>query len=325
MAKKKVNVKFLIGLTAVVGGLALALFAGGVWYLARTSSAGFQHRAKVAEEQGRYPEAANFLANAAGKDPNNRELFMRAGEMYERCVSIDPVYLGRADAQYRRVLEIDPTYQPAVQKLMDEMVARLHDGAAGTDFYTALKKLSEQAVSSDRNNPRYQIYTRVASLLQWMFAASFSRPDAATEKQIQELAKLAEDNPDIADGAFYLSQAQMAIARNLRSDGDTDGFHKLLDAIQGRYKAAVAARPQNPEVHWRAVLVYSVLHDSDDRADHQDEDVKLLKAALETAMATVKPTDHVYGDVPEIALSEAEYLAPPVAGVSVCGGTAIGP
>ena len=297
MAKKKVNVKFLVALTAVVGGLAVALAGLSMWYLHRTSSKYYIERAAEAEKEGKLPAAANFLSVAASKDANNKELYMKAGEMFERCVSLDPVFLGKADGQYRRILELDPGYQPAMTRLMDEMVARLHDGASGPEFYTELKKLAEQGIFGDRNNPRYQIYTRVASLLQWMYTSTSSGADAATRKQIEELGALAEKNPDIADGGYYLSQAQIKMARDLQGGGDTGQFHSLLDEVGARHKSASAARPKNPEVQWRAAQVFAQLHDADDRGDHKAQYLDMMKGAVSAALSAVKPGDEVYGDV----------------------------
>jgi predicted Zn-dependent protease len=295
MAKKKVNVKFLIALTVVVGGLTLVGFAAVLFHYSRTSSAGLQQRSAKAEAEGKLPEAANFMALAAVKDSSNKDLFMRAGDLFERCVVIDPAYMGSANQQYRRVLEVDATYQPAIKHLLGTAVAELHNGASGTQFYSDLKRLADQAVFSDPRNPEYQIYTHVATLLQWMYGST--RADASTDKEVQALKKLAGDNPDVADGAYYLSLAQVRIAIDLRANGDIDPAHVLFDEILARHKTATAALPKNPEVQWRGALIFAQLHDAEDRPDHRTEDEALINASVAAARSAVKPTDRAYGDV----------------------------
>ncbi|HEY8746504.1 MAG TPA: tetratricopeptide repeat protein [Tepidisphaeraceae bacterium] len=295
MAKKKVNVKFLITLTAVIGGLSLVGFVSVLAMYSRHTSAAFIKKAADEEKKGNLPLAALYLGVAANKDLNNKSLFMQSGDMYERAVAIDPVYMGKATQEYRQVLELDPSYQPAIEHLLGIAVAQLHDGAASPEFFAELKRLADQAASSDKSNPTYQVYSYVASLEQWSYSAARANP--LIEKQIQELSRIAEQNPQIADGAFYASKAQLRIARDLRYDGQVDRYHQILDAVLARHKAAVAARPHDPAVQWRGAQIFGNLKGSDDRADLKATCDQLTKDAVTSARDAVKPADPVYTDV----------------------------
>lgn len=293
MAKKKVNKKFLAILTIVLGGLAIAGVA--VVRVTYHTSGYFLNKSAAEEAKGNLPGAAAFLKIASNKDRTNKALYVRLGEMNERLVKVDPAYMNDATRAYHQAIELDPTYTPALDHLLGLAVRELNDGATGASFFTEFKRLADLAVASDGANARYRIYSLVAAVQQWAFGGG--QPNAAVEKQIDELSKLAEQNPQESDAAYYASVAQMRVAGLLRAGGKAKEAQALLDGATARHEATTKARPQDPAVQWRAGQVYAQLAGLDDRADRTARYEALAKDAITAARDAAKPADAVFGDV----------------------------
>ena len=284
---KKVNTGFLIGLTAVVGGLAVGAFA--LYVFSRHSSKYYLDQSVAAENQGNIKVAYGFMSPATGKDPGNKALYIRQGDLAARLVSEDQRYLGNSEAAYRRALEIDPTYPDAIDRLLKNEIGRLRAGANSPTFFKEFKDIADKGVASDSSNAHYATYAAIVVLHPWIFSAA--PLNSTVERSAKGLADVAAKHPEEYDAAFYASFFDIRRIQQLRALKQNDQAKLLLDQILQRHQAAIKARPQDAAVQIRAFQIYHDLATLE--ADRKAEFSELAKAAVAAARANVHADDRL--------------------------------
>jgi predicted Zn-dependent protease len=293
---KRVNTKFLIGLTAVVGGLAVAGFALAIYYARHHHTVAYYTKlADAAEARGDWEAAADATGNAIARQRSNTALYVQLGGYLERLVSKDPVYLGKANKAYRAALEIDPGYTPAIDHLLSAYVAEMRMGVSSASFYNDLKSIADKGIAADSANPHYQAYSHIAALQQWIYGSTQSNP--LLEKEMKALADLSDKHPEEADAAFYASEAQLKRAAELASNGQTQPANALLDQIAARHAAAIKALPQDPAVQLRAYQVFSQLAALDPRVERRADWQQQADRSIQSAYAIAKPSDDDFDNI----------------------------
>jgi predicted Zn-dependent protease len=282
---KRVNTKFLIGLTATVGGLAVLAFGMAIYYSRHHHNAAYYiNRAAADESRQDWEAAAGDISNAIVRQRSNTALYVQLAGYFERMTAKDPVYLGKANQMYRQALEVDPASTPAIDHLLAAYVTEMKLGVNNPSFFNELKNIADKGQKADSNNSHYEVYFHIAALQ--------SNPNELTE-----LKNLANKHPEESDAAFYASEAQFKRARDLWNSGQAELANNALDEIAGRHDAATKARPKDPAVQLRAAQIFGQLAMGDPRPDHRDGWQKQADLALHTAYASAKPTDDVFDDV----------------------------
>ena len=288
---KKVNTGFLIGLTAVLGGLAVGGFA--IFYFSRHTSRYFLNHSLDEEAKGNLPLAAGYMTPAITKDPSNKALYIRQGDLFARLVTQDPRYLGNSESAYRRALEVDPAFPDAIDRLLKDEIGRFRAGANSPTFFKELKDLADKGVASDSANPHYATWSAISVVHPWIFS---NAPASATiERPANALAEIAKAHPEEFEAAFYASLVKLRRAQTYRESRQDEKARPLLAEAAAFNQSAVKARPNDPDVQLRAYQIFRDLSviDTDHKADYQAQ----AKSAIAAAVANAKPEDDLYDDI----------------------------
>lgn len=290
---KKVNKKFLIGLVAAIGGLAVVAF--GLVILSRHSAKFYANRAESELARGDLQAASGDFAHAVSKDRGNKELYIKLGDVYDQMVPQDPAFLSKAVGVWRMVLEMDPGYIPAIDRVLGERLDEMKAGSNDPASFAELRRVAEAAVKADPQNPKYQAVLHIADLRQWIYGAALAN-DVVT-RDIAALTENAQKNPDDADAGFWAAEAQVKQSRDLSLRGKPDQAHTLLDQVLARQQSLCKSRPQNASVQLRSYEVYSQMSMLDDRADRKAAYKDLRRQTITAAHAHAVASDDLYDDV----------------------------
>ena len=300
---KRVNKPFVIGITVVVGGAAVAAY-GMVRLLHHHNADWYIARAEKETASGQFPEAAADYGNAIARDRGNKDLYIRLGDVFDRMVIENPTYLGKSREMWQAVLQMDPLYQPASQRLLESYVEQMRSGITDPETITQLRRAAELAAKADPNNATARSYVHIAPLQQWLSGAGI--PAKVVDEHLSALEGVLKKDPADADAALVISTSQMKRAREATNNQHPEQAAALYDQIAARHEGLVKALPNDPAVQLRAYQVFLTLGELDSRAEQKDRYPTLRDQAIAAAESSAKPPDPMFDDTQR---AYADWLA----------------
>ncbi len=251
---KRVNKKFLLGLTILVVGLAVALMV--VVYLSRhRNPAPYIAAGDRAMKDGRYEEAAEAYHRATGLDRGNSGLLLKYGDALNHLVSTDPQYLGRAREVWQNILVVDSLNLPALQRLIQSYQDELD--AEGThpnpSSFSNLRDASLKYLKADPNNLQAQANPHAAAIRQYL--SGISTDSKKVDESVEALLALLKKDPGNSDDLFYGVLGKLRRASDRAKNGDVDVLDKALADSAPIIADALAAKPDNAALQWRKPAV----------------------------------------------------------------------
>jgi tetratricopeptide (TPR) repeat protein/predicted Zn-dependent protease len=286
---KRVNTKFLVGLTAaLVGGCIVAVILRQHW-----KHGDPRKHIEAAEDyasKGDWDGAQKEYRIAWSMDQGNKELWILRGDAVNHMTDLwnrTAIYgSDGALACWESALAIDPHYKPALQKLLDSYAEQTEYGWAVHDkLHDAATRLAKE----DPTNLRAQAYVYIADLQEWQNGVGST--DRKMLDAIQSLADLQKKDPANANALYYLGTAKLRLARDIRRSGDSDKADAQLAELAKIVDATVAAQPQNADVNFRASEIYDGLQRISAKSADADNYRNASRATIAQALKLVKPDD----------------------------------
>ncbi len=299
---KRVNKKFLLGLTIAVVGLALALVVV-VFITKHRNPAPFIAAAEKATAEGRYEDAAINYRKAMSLDRGNAELRVKFGDTLNHLVSVDSQSLGGARGAWQNALSMDPQNKAAMRDLMQSYNDEL-EGSGPHPNPAVFANLREIALKLGKVDPSdFQAQANVSLATVRQYLAGISTTPRALGESIDALQGLMKKDPANADLLFYVAAAKLRRAGEAARGGQPEVLDKAVTDVSAMVESAVKAQPDNPSLLWRAAAVYGTLSTMD--AKNADAYLKQASASADRAHDRVKPEDPNYGEIQAIAVSSA--------------------
>ena len=186
---RRVNTKFLIILTLVVGGGGVAaLFAERVLF--KKDAETLIAEAERAEAAKNYLEAAQKMGQAAGVRKNDPSLRVRQGDLTLQLAREDTDAIRRAIGAYRAALQMDPHHLPALERLV-RYQRHLAQVSPQPQVFADLKETARRIVNLQPDNYEMQGLIHQATIEPWAsngYPASNSTIDEAVEALTELMA-----------------------------------------------------------------------------------------------------------------------------------------
>ena len=263
MARKRLNVRFLVVLVAVAGALLIVLAVGLLVY--RESPGRAIRRAQEFEAQGDWQKAAEQWAKAA-KASNDPQYQLRAIDAILKRTS-EPnglQVLQQVNLNYRALLTSDPTLLPALRGQMRLLAGdRGFAGPRPTAATREVRRLAAEVLKQDAADSEARTLRALATLnLSQFTGEGISAEDVEQAKH--ELRSVAQLSPGNGLAVLSHTQGLLTEADQLRTRGELDAALetwqdtvKLVDEVA----AAHEELPADPSLdrarlHWRLGQAY---------------------------------------------------------------------
>ncbi|MDB5174761.1 MAG: hypothetical protein JWN51_3534 [Phycisphaerales bacterium] len=309
---KRVNTRFLVILTATIGGIAALVFIGPA-VRNRLTHRNFNVAAQlqltddlVAKKQ--YGDAREAINLAFNFDHSNKEVCVKRGDVYNLLTEQDgPDALDTARKCWGLALQIDPAYRPALQRLLDSYVDQMEDSPS-PQVFVALRDAADRFRKVDPGNTRAQTYYHIAVLHQWMAGAP--KTEAEVRQSLAALEAIQKENVSNAEALLYIARSKAYQVAEAQRAGRPDLGDKLIPEIRNMLDAASAARPNDPTLNYRIFLGYTMLG-SIDSPEAAKKARELATAALDRARQFVRMDGPHYSEIQYISAEWARQNRKP--------------
>lgn len=265
MARRRLNVRFLVALVTVAGVLLVAAAVTGWWY--KESPGRAVARAEEAELRGDWLKAAEQWAKAA-KAANSPEYQLKAIEASLKRTS-EPEglqLLQQIHQNYTALLASDPTLLPALRGQMRLLAGdRSFAGPRASAATREVRRLAGEVLKQEPGDSEARTFRALATINLSQFTGEAISP-AELEQGELELRSVAEINPGNGLAVQSLAQRMLNQADQLRQQSEPDAALerwqetvKLLDEVVQKH-ATPAAEPtlDQARLHWRLGQAYSL-------------------------------------------------------------------
>ena len=246
---RKVNTRFLIILTLVVGGGLVTVL------LAQKLRNRKDPDALVADAQahlaaGRIPDALLSMQRAVNARPGDPALRVQLGDMFLHQVPDDRGAWPKVVGSWNSALEVEPSYLPALERLL--RIQRVQaEGSSSGQIFRDLRETASRIVAVQPDNHEVAGLVHQALIEPW--TRGVSMPAEQIEQAIAALEKLVEVDPNSASHPYWIAQAKLRLARNQRVTAERTRLHDEALAV---IDAALERQPNSAEMLWRAGQIH---------------------------------------------------------------------
>jgi tetratricopeptide (TPR) repeat protein len=294
MARKRVNVKFLVILTAVVvlGGASVL----AVHYYRKQKLQDPAHVIAAAEEyyrQGDLSKAADAFAMAVKLQPQNVPNLIRAGDVYYELSGRAPEAIEHARRMWTNALEAEPNNIEAQRRMMrltvEEMELRNEMRSVEALIFERVRSYASKIKQAQPDDSEAIVAEASTWILAWV--SGVVTPASEVEAALKALQEQAPRQPTNWRIPWLIAQAKLRQGQEQKDRDPAAAAESYATAAQA-FEAALAAAPEDPSMHFRAATVFQALArlDSGNQAAHRDRAQQLLARAAEVA----KPQDRDY-------------------------------
>lgn len=299
MARRRLNTKvfaILMGLLLVGGAgvFALAKFKVGRGGDPRKLEA--QGNAAVARTE--WKEAFESFHNAAGLEPRNVDLHIKAGDAAVKLIQEDWVYARHAQNHWREALSADPRFKPALERLLTSIWDQLELGVSPQEsaaVFGEIRARAERLVALDPQDAQAQVWLHGGTVRQWLTTKTNTQEEV--DKSVAALRELATRDPSQAEAVYYLAMARMQRGQDLLSvQQREEASAAFADAADVVAKALAAGQERNALLQFRAYQVFATLARIDPKEaerKHRDRVGPAILAAAAAATAKTKYLDEI--------------------------------
>ncbi len=275
---RRVNTKFLIILTLVVGGGGVAALVATKFLLKPNPDALVQ-QSDEALAAGDLDEGARFLQRAIGARPGDPTLRVRLGDVWLQQSRTDSDAPRRAMQAWNSALEVDPTHQPALDRLLT-MFRQIVASSPESSNFAELRRLAERAVALQPDN--YEIQGVIhQTIIEPAVAHGYPTSRETLEQAVAGMMELMEKDPAGSLYPYWVARARLYQAA---SEGETIR-QRLRDETLALFDKALQRQPENAAMHWRAAQIHRMA--SAFERDKASRDAR-LERARELAMRALE-------------------------------------
>ncbi|MDB5293960.1 MAG: hypothetical protein JWL69_5201 [Phycisphaerales bacterium] len=294
---KRVNTRFLVVLTAAIGGISALVFIGPMVRNRLHRNVNVTAQLQMTDDlvaKKDYYGAKDAINLAFGYDNTNKEVCVKRGDVYNLLTEQEPDALEVAHKSWQLALQIDPGYRPAMQRLLDSYV-ELAEAAVRPQTLAGLLDAANRLRKADPNNIRAQSYYHIAVLQQWMAGT----PKSAEEvrQSIAALEAIQHNDPSAAEALLFIARAKVFQAKEAQRSGRTDVADKLIPEIRGMLDGAGAAHPKDSTLDFRLFSGYAMLSSVDRTPEESKKDRESATAALARARQFARTDAPHYSDI----------------------------
>ncbi|MGH7215019.1 MAG: hypothetical protein ACREIT_09680, partial [Tepidisphaeraceae bacterium] len=209
MARKRVNTKFLIILTAVVviGG-AGAIAAYKLRAGRRMTPAQFVTTGDKAAAEGKFNEAAANYGAALSLDAQNADLLVKHGDALREATRANPDLAGRERQSWEKALEVDPNHLPALQRLLNDSIETSQIAQmARADTFSQIRDYASKILQLDPADLVAQNALATSSIEDWLFGVQTD--PTRIDQSINRLQELMEKDAANADLPYAIARAMI--------------------------------------------------------------------------------------------------------------------
>jgi len=283
MARKRVNVKFLIVLTLIVlvgGGavVAVKLFKG-------RQTLDPTALIKVADQHAaekNWDEALRYYSSAAELQPQNVELLIKAGDAANELTRTNPMRIQSVRSFYNKVLEVDPNNLAASQRLLkvsvDEMELMVEVNQVAAEVFTRVRDFSDKVL---KQAPDYEL-AEFAGPASWVYAwlASVETPGTQLDEATAKLATFGKKYPNNARAPWLLAASKLRRGQELVSSNPADAAVLFAETVATMEDAIAASKDQPLLKLYAARLNFGIaIQDSKNRDAHLARGAQLITEA----------------------------------------------
>ena len=301
MARRRVNTRFLIILTAVVGVLAVAGVVVQRVLVEEDPRVYLQSAQQFAGEK-RIPEAVAAYYRAVSLDSRNPDMWVSYGDFCYGLAWYERELLARANDAYGKALEIDPGYLPALRRLLNSLTEESRVFAPDPTRFSRMRELADKIRNLDPSDTGAEASYHLATIRAWM--AGIETPRSDIDASIEGLKKLMERDPANAELPLHVAMANLHRGQEASrlNDQRTAAMH-FAEAEKVMFGAATA-QEQSAAMQFQAYRIAMALaiaqRDEKERAKYR----QVIRGYIEKAQALTKPED---ADYSEIMVHAAEF------------------
>lgn len=240
MARRRVNLKFVIGLSAVLAVLAIIAIAIFVYPSIRDGDpVKLAEQGEQALKTGDLDNALRYYGRAANTSvrkrlPQSAELLYTIGNIYFDNMEKDRKFLGQAIGYWRAALLQDPSYLKAQKKLCDTLYQTNTLLGADNRAWENLEQELTRLIALDPKDAETYVH-RAESVL-----VKLNIDEMSVERQNRaaaDLQKAIELSPERTDAQFLLARLWLGQARFLESRQKTQDAQKIRTKAIDTFRA----------------------------------------------------------------------------------------
>lgn len=292
--QRRLNTRFLVILTLVVGGVAVGGVIGGKLLFQATPEKHIQ-KAELFVREGRLKEAADEYKRAISKNPRNAEVYVKLGDTLRALTRTDAFMVGKDQDAWNAALEVDPSYLPAMQRLLDSYIEETQLWVTPATF-GRVRDICTRLLAVDPTDAKARAHLHMAWLQSWL--AGVETMPAQIDESMRELQSIHQKDPSNVDVPFLVARAQIRRARDLSQQmREAEAGALVADAVKVM-EGAVTASPEACQAHLRQgqiLMEISGLYPRDPAQRKQYREK--ATAAVLRASELAKPEDPAYVEV----------------------------
>src|SRR5687767_8502155 len=230
MARRHLNSKFAIILTAVVLTGMLTLFMVPKIIAARGGSAQRQiAEGDAAMKRGDWEKAFEHYRYATNVEANNTEALLKLGDAAIKLTPKNPDLLEFAHSKaWGRAVSVDPRFLPALNRLLDSYWEHT-DSFARPELFARVRELADKLLVVEPDNMDAQRKKHIATLRQWLQRAAV--PEEVAAESMAAMPKLLEHRPDDAEVMYRLAEAKIRSADDRQRNGQAEDASRLYEDV----------------------------------------------------------------------------------------------
>ncbi|GEM_PF-2803392 len=298
---RKVNTKFLIILTLVVGGGLVAVLLAQKLLNRRDPDA------LVAESEThlanqRYDDALLSMQRAVNARPEDPALRVKLGDVYMHRIHLDRGEFPKALGAWRSALEVNPSYLPALERLL--AIFRVESQRSGSPdvinrTYTELRDLASRIAAQQPDNYAMAGLVQAAVIEPW--TRGVTTPEPQIHAAVEALQKLMELDPAGASHPYWIARAHLQFATNQPANQR----QALIDQALSVIDEALERQPENAEMYWRAATIQQIVASLQEQESVRDQYLARAKDLARRASELAKPDNENYLQIMSHAASMA--------------------
>lgn len=301
---KRVNTRFLIILTAVIGVMIAAVVTIQVVGVFRKDPAAQEADGDKLLNEGKPKEALEKYKYAVAGNPTKKDLLVKVGDAYNQMTAEDPQGLHHARAVWNQIVANDPRYELALERLLESYWQQMESSALEGELHHRVRETAQRLSDVRPADLAVAAKVHIVTLRPWLDGMSQVFKSEEVRQSREALQKLMSRDRGNAEIPYYVALANLKEAQDLRRSGhpDDEARADALTQQAGRVMdAAVTDQPENGAMQLRAYQVYSTL-DQITRARAAADRRKAVQAGR-----TPPPAEE--GDTPHGAKSRAALAA----------------
>lgn len=300
---RKVNTRFLIILTLVVGGgLVGVLLAQKL--LNRKDADTLVQDAEMHLAADRHQDALISMQRAINARPDDPALRVRLGDMFLHLVQDDRGAWPKVFGSWHSALEVDPSYLPALERLLK--IQRVQaEGSRSSQSFRDLRETASRIVKIQPDN--YEIAGLVHQAVIEPWVRGIPAPLESIEEAVAALEELIEKDPSSPSHPYWVAQAKLHLAREQRGRERT----RLRDEALAVIDAALERQPDNAETYWRAGMIHQAAaaftEDKEEREQQIAHSRTLIQRGRELATGEEQRYVEIMTTAAQLALQNQDF------------------